>query len=103
MAISFPSTLDILDCDNPSKHVHVRIRKETVIDGRVADVDFHRTVISPGVPVEAQMAAVNADLVQLGYEAVNADDMQSIRDEVAREHTPQVIAAFRAKLADSRR
>lgn len=59
---------------------------------------YHRTVLFPGVDLDAQMAAVNRSLKELGWPPVNPADVERIRRYVVLEHTPEAIEAHRANL-----
>lgn len=93
----------ILDRIDPTEDrtLQLRFRKETVVDGKVTDVGYHRTVIVPGAAVQDQMSLVNAHLVSMGYSAVDQFNLYKIQTRVAEEHTLQVISAF--KIAEARR
>lgn len=66
-------------------------------DGKEIDCKWHRTSIEPGGDVDAQVAAVNKALPQLGYPAISAG-IERIRI-AAEVHTADVIAAFNASRA----
>ena len=66
------------------------------------DGGWHRTSIEPGIDAAAQMAAVNAHLESMGHEKVSNDDVQVIKDAVEIEHKPEVVTAYRARIAAQR-
>lgn len=81
----------------PDGIVQVRLAKLLVENGVVIGRAWHRTVIEPGTPVDAQMGEVNRHLVEMGESAVA--DYKLLREHVALAHTPERVAAFRAAKA----
>lgn len=81
----------------------LKLQKQIVEDGRVLGSEPHRTPIEPGVSLDAQMRAVNAHLLQMGYAAVEPAEVERARRLVDAEHTPGVVAAYRefSQAADS--
>jgi hypothetical protein len=73
--------------------VQLRFRKEIVEDGRVIGFEYHRTTLEPGIPLPAQMAAVNEHLGRMGWPAVA--DMSRAQRIVDVEHTPERVAQFK--------
>lgn len=63
------------------------------------DGGYHRTSIMPGQDPDTQMQAVNAHLERMGHTKVDHETLSHIRTVVAEEHTPLVIAVFRAAQA----
>ena len=81
----------------PGGTIQIRLRKEAVEEGKVLSYEFHRTALAPGIPLDSQMAQVNAHLKGMDYPAVI--DVSRIQRIVAVEHTAAVVAAYRAKMA----
>lgn len=82
--------------------IQVRFEK-LILDGdKVLSREYHRTSLEPGVPLDAQMAAVNSHLAQMGFPAPAEDVIERVRKIVDAEHTPARVAAFRAA-AEARR
>lgn len=79
--------------------------KQIVEDGRVLSSEPHRTPLEPGVSLDAQMAAVNVHLVQMGFPSLEAAEVERARRIVDAEHRPAVVTAFRefATAADTLR
>lgn len=73
--------------------INLRFIKRTVVDQKAYD-EFHRSVIEPGADPLVQMAAVNADLVRMGYEAIDDDKVLMIASLAERVQTKDVIAKF---------
>lgn len=80
--------------------VQVRFEKLIVDGDAVVSRQYHRASFQPGTPVAAQMAAVNAHLVQMGEAPVAESEVESIERIVKLEHTPEVIEAFLARERD---
>lgn len=76
------------------------------IDGKeVISKKWHRTAIEPGGSVDAQIAAVNADITrrpELMAAPVGAGCIAKIKKQCAAVHTPKVVKAFREKLIKDR-
>lgn len=76
--------------------VQVRFFKQVIDDdGTVLSQDFHRTSIMPGQDVDAQMVAVNNHLVSMKCAPVL--DHSQLKAHATLAHTPEVVAAFKAK------
>lgn len=80
----------------PSGLIQVRLDKQVVDGDQVFAREYHRTVFEPGQDPDLQAAAVDAHLAQLGFPAVDAAAWMRVKRVVALEHTPDVIAAYRA-------
>lgn len=76
--------------------IQVRLEKQTFDGEKMVVRDYHRTSLEPGDDLDAQMAAVNAHLAQMGYPPVDPDSFDRVRAIVAVEHKPARVAAFRA-------
>ncbi len=61
------------------KSIQILIGKQVVDGDDILVNDNHRTAIMPLGDVEAQMAAVNANLATLKFPAVSNEDIASIR------------------------
>lgn len=59
--------------------IQIRIALELVEDGNVLNTRLHRTAIEPGGDVDAQMAAVNEHLAQMGEVPVSVQDIDRIK------------------------
>ena len=79
--------------------IQVRIAKRVVDGDQVFSSEWHRTVFDPITDIDAQMAAVNAHLAQMGWPEVPAADTQKIKDHAVVAHTPEVVKAFIAQQA----
>ena len=77
-----------------SRTIQIRFRKNLVEDGKVLSFEYHRTALSPGVPLADQIADVNAHLQQMGWPAVA--DTRRVEAIVKAEHTAEVVQAYRA-------
>ena len=75
--------------------IMIRFRKELVENGNVLSFGYHRTALEPGGDLDKQMAVVNAHLVAMECKPVA--DYASVRRIVQAEHTPGVIAAWKAE------
>ena len=62
-----------------SGNLGVKIAKLLVDDGKEIDCQWHRTSIPIDGDVKAQISAVNANLVELGYPALSAEDISLIQ------------------------
>lgn len=82
----------------PDGIVQIRLDKQVVEGETVLSREYHRTAISPGASVENQMAAVNANLKEMGWPAVKPDVIKRIKRIVDVEHTPDVVKAHVAQL-----
>lgn len=61
-----------------SGNLGVKIAKLLVENGTEIDCQWHRTSIPLEGDVTAQMAAVNANLAELGYPALSSEDLDLI-------------------------
>lgn len=90
--ITKQSTLNQIEID-AFGNVLMRIAK-LVIDGeQVLAKEWHRSSVAVGADINAQMAAVNADLVQQGWPPVADGDIERISQHAATAWTPDRIAA----------
>lgn len=63
--------------------VGVRIAKQFIdATGKVVHEEWHRTIIAPEDDAGAQMARVNAHLMQMGFSEVSVSEIQQIREYV---------------------
>jgi hypothetical protein len=83
--------------------IQVRLVKQVVDGTNVITSEYHRFVLEPGATPATLWAAVNTHLGTLGWPPVSAADMTRVGRIVTQEHTPEVIADFRAKQAARRR
>jgi len=63
--------------------LQVRIGLLLIEDGKEIDCKWHRTVITPGADVDAQMALVNANLDQMDRAPVDATGVARIKQVAA--------------------
>ena len=85
--------------------IQIQLKKQVVEDGKVLSFGYHRTSLEPGVPLGSQIADPNANLAQAregSWPAIGAADVERIQAVVDSEHTPAVIAVYRAKVAAAR-
>jgi len=78
--------------------VQVRIAKLTHIDDTLVERAYHRINLPPGHDIDEAMAAVNANLADMGYSAVGEADISLIKANADVQWTPERIAAYQAKL-----
>ena len=81
--------------------VQVRLGLQTVLDGRVVETLWHRTVIEPG-SVEEQMALVNKDIAKLdtGPWPAVAYGIDALKAACGVLHTPAVVKSFKEKRSE---
>lgn len=80
--------------------IQVRLQKLFVDDdGSEHLLEYHRTVIEPGVDVDEQFALVNAHLEQMNQPPVDASELTTLKSLVPIVHTEDVVAAYRAEQA----
>jgi hypothetical protein len=85
--------------------LQVRLVKAIVDGEAIAAQEFHRTVVEPGVDPEAQLAALNASLLNWPAEeggpfaAIESGEWDCVRRASQSEHTPEVVIAYREKEA----
>lgn len=81
--------------------IQIRMAKEVVDDdGTTLSSQWHRTALSPGCDIRAQMDAVSQHLTEgLGFPAVNTNDLERIKTLASAAWTDEVIAAFQAAQA----
>ena len=79
--------------------LEIRLAVETFDDvtGRVLGTHNHRTVVAPGDNLDTTIEANNRSLVDMGFPVIAGSELAILRADVAREHTPAVIAAYRAR------
>lgn len=83
--------------------VQIRLGLLLIEDGREIGCSWHRTAIQPGGDVDAQIAAVNADITTrptLRAQPINPDDIPRIKQFCDLAHTPEVVSAFRSRQAE---
>lgn len=85
-----------------SGHIQVRLGLLLVEDGKELASQWHRTTIEPGGDVQAQLAAVNLHLVQMGKMPLALIEIQHIEAVSQLIHTPQVIEQHRQQSARAR-
>lgn len=95
MALTKQTILSQIEITN-SGIIQVRLAKQIVDGAAVISSEWHRTGVSVGGDVDAQFAAVAADLGGLGWPPVNPADIQRVKDHAAVAWTPEVIAAAKA-------
>ena len=78
-----------------SGHIQIRFGLLIVEGGVELSHEWHRTAIEPGGDVDAQMAAVNANLVSLGKAQCPATEVIRVKAIVGVVHTPAVVEAYR--------
>lgn len=64
---------------------------------RKPDGGWHRTSVEPGQDVDKTMEAVNAHLERMGHTKIGRSDLDVIRNTIAIEHKPEVVAKFRSE------
>lgn len=77
--------------------VHLRLAKQIVDGDIVLTSAYHRTAFEPGADLDAAIPVIQAHLKQMGEAAVGPAEWARLRRVVAMEHTPDAIAAFKAK------
>jgi hypothetical protein len=65
-----------------------------VEDGKEISNKWHRSGVEPGGDIDAQFAAVNAHLIQMGQMPVSADDIERVRAQAIAAWTPEVVSAY---------
>ena len=74
------------------------LKEETDGSGVVISRTWHRTTLPPGKDVDVRMAAVNSHLsAKLGYTAVAASGVNSIKTAASAAWTTPVLNAFGSK------
>lgn len=81
--------------------VQIRFGLLLLEDGKEIDCKWHRTSIEPGGDVDAQIAAVNGHLGQLGRMQVDQGGLERVYAVVSIAHSAQVVATFEADRAAS--
>lgn len=76
--------------------LQIRLEKQMVENGVVLAKGYHRTVIEPGDDVDAQIARVNAHLVLMGCQPIDAEAVTRIKRLATAEHTADRVTAFRS-------
>ena len=99
MALSKRVILDQIEI-TASGIIQVRYRKEVVEDGNVLSFEYHRTSLRPGDSWPDLAASVDGDLIRRGWTAQDIAGRARVNAVVNLEHTPAVIAAFRARQAE---
>lgn len=56
----------------------------------------HRASIYPGADFDARIGEINAHLMHMGYPAIDAADVDVMRDTITAAYTPEFIAAWSA-------
>ena len=83
----------------PDGTVQIRIGLYVVRNGVLGEPKWHRTMIPPGHNLADQMAAVNANLASMGELSVPQSEIDRVAVIIAAVQTPDVLAAYKAKLA----
>ncbi len=96
MAIVKETVVDQIEA-TVSRVIQIRFKKQVVEDGIVLASEYHRTTLEPGTPLNSQLAQVNIHLAAMGWPAVAAADAERVRAIAQVEHTPAVIAEYRAR------
>jgi len=78
-----------------SGFIQIRFGLLLIDDGQEIDCKWHRTSIEPGGDVDAQIAAVNAHLAQMGKAAVDTDRIEGIKKIAATVHTSELVDQYR--------
>ena len=60
-------------------HVQIRFGLLLIEDGKEIDCKWHRTSVAPGGNLDAQIAAVNAHLAQMGRAPVPVGEMSYVQ------------------------
>lgn len=79
--------------------IQIRLALELVEDGNKLSSKWHRTVVTPGHDIAAQLAAVNKHLAQMGEAAVSDVEIGRVSAQAAVAWTPEVVAAYQAQQA----
>lgn len=98
MALEKRTTVNQIEITE-SGTIQVRIAKRVVDGDQVFSSEWHRTAFDPTTDIDAQMAAVNAHLAQMGWPAVPDADTQKIKDHANVARTPEVVKAYEAQQA----
>lgn len=80
----------------------LRLKNTTVLDGTVLKEEWHRTSVVPGEDADVRLAEVNTELGTRGFSAVTSRDIGLVKSIETEVHTPEVIDAYRQKLAAGR-
>ena len=97
MAITRKTVVDQIEITRTG-HIQFRLGKLLVEDGKELSSQWHRSVVEPGGDVEAQMAVVNAHLVQMGEAEVDAAGIAKIKAQAQAAWTPEVLGASSAEV-----
>ena len=97
--------IDKIEIEPETGNIGVRMRKQVIGDAIDAQTgqpvvlanEYHRTMIEAGADPEAQMTAVNAHLIAMGYAAVKAEDLSVLTSALS------PLAKLRAAKARDRR
>lgn len=83
--------------------VQVRFALLLVEDDKEIDSKWHRTVVNPGIDVDLQMGAVNRDLAsaRINMPAITSKQTEQLKAVCKLVHTPEVVAAYRARMEDA--
>lgn len=73
----------------PSGFVRIKWQK--------SDGGIHMQGIAPGEDIDLHLNAVNADMENRGLEKMPPGEVARLKGEVAREHTPDRVAAYRQR------
>lgn len=85
---------------NRDNRVYVRFGVLLLEDGVEVECKWHRTVIEPGTDPDLQIRLVNAHLKSMSRAPVDEAGLGRLRDIVKSTHTPEVVAAFKAQMAE---
>ena len=83
-------------------HLQIRFAKQIVEDGKVLMSEYHRTAVECGGSIDAQMVAVNNNLVEMGCMPVSADDIVRISAIANTDWTQQRVAKWNNTKAANR-
>lgn len=84
---------------SPTGEVEIELGLVVENDGVEIARAKHGTAFDPGADAEAHLAAVNANLVAIGREALPSKDVSRIANVAAAVHTQEIIDAHKARVA----
>lgn len=79
-------------------HIQIRLKKQIIDGAETFDLGYHRTIVEVGGNVDAQVATLNAHLAQMGFPAIQAEEIADVKKYAAIAFTPQKITAYRDRL-----
>ncbi len=83
----------------PEGHLEVKMAKSVDVDGENILLGWHRTVVEVGGDSDAQMAAVNSHLMEMGFSAVPEQELIDVKAHAAIAAKPEKVKAFRDLMA----